>query len=280
MERIIRRALGSLDPYANVATWNTETAQSWIRALELRADSPEQRHLRRFLAKIAHVSPGDTVVEVGCGTGALLLDLITEVGKTGKVIGIEPQRSLLAVARAKLEAPHEVMEGRAECIPLDDGVAAATFAQTVLIHLPLQTALLALKEMARVTRPAGCVVSIDHDGDTWIVDHPNRELTRRIVHFNSDQRFADGWRGRQLRRLFTEAGLTEVTVSPWVHMDTARPSYLFSLAERIANAAKDAQVISAEECNSWLDELNSTADRGLFFSSITFFIAVGQKNTL
>lgn len=44
--------------------------------------------------------------------------------------------------------------------------------------------------MTRVVRPKRYVMSVDHDSDTWSIDHPDRDLTRAIIHFNSDQRFA------------------------------------------------------------------------------------------
>jgi hypothetical protein len=83
-----------------------------------------------------------------------------------------------------------------------------TLAQTVLIHLS-QTALgQVLTEAQRVLAPGGRMVSADQDGDTWTIDHPDRDTTRRIVRFNSDRRYADGWTGRKLARLFLEAGFS------------------------------------------------------------------------
>jgi hypothetical protein len=53
-------------------------------------------------------------------------------------------------------------------------------------------------------------VSANQDTETWVVDHPDRSLTRRLVQFYADQRFADGWTGRRLRSLFLHAGLIDV----------------------------------------------------------------------
>lgn len=60
------------------------------------------------------------------------------------------------------------------------------------------------------TRSGGRVVSANQDTETWVVDHPDRSLTRRLVQFYADQRFADGWTGRRLRSLFLHAGLIDV----------------------------------------------------------------------
>lgn len=121
------------------------------------------------------------------------------------------------------------------------------------------------------------MLSVDQDGDTWIIDHPDRELTRHIVRFNSDQRYADGWRGRQLRRLFLEAGLVYVQVHCWVHIDTDASSYLFGMAERLAFAASEAGVVDKEEAIRWIHDLRDLAVQGKFFSSMNYYACVGVR---
>ena len=131
--------------------------------------------------------------------------------------------------------------------------------------------------MVRVVRRGGRVISCDQDGDTWTIDHPMRELTRRTVRFNSDQRYADGWTGRRLYRFFRAVGLKDVEVETLVHADTDKSSYLFGMAERIANAAAEAEEISWEDCRKWLEKLNELADKNDFFSSINYYICVGVR---
>lgn len=148
-----------------------------------------------------------------------------------------------------------------------------------LIHLPQDVLEQTLAEMVRVVRRdgSGRVVSCDQDGDTWAIDHPDRELTRRIIRFNSDQRYADGWTGRKLHRFFRAAGLKNVQVETLVHVDTEKSSYLFGMAERIANAAAEAGEISVEESLKWIEQLNESAAAGNFFSSINYYICVGIR---
>lgn len=106
---------------------------------------------------------------------------------------------------------------------------------------------------------------------------PDRKLTRRIVRFNSDQRYADGWTGRRLRRFFRAAGLKETEVETLVQVDTEKSSYLFGMAERIANAAAEVGEISPQECRKGLEQLNESAEGGNFFSSINYYICVGIR---
>ena len=193
--------LGTFDAFRDVTAWNDETARKWIDALNLRATSRDQRALRSLLLELASLAPGDAVVEIGCGTGALLCELAQIVGREGRVVGFEPQPLLAEAARQRVAAAGFAAIAAVECataeqLPIDRDAVAACLAQTVLIHLPDAVLRRVLREMARVVRPGGRVVSVDQDGDTWTIDHPDRELTRRFVRFNSDQRYADGWTRR------------------------------------------------------------------------------------
>lgn len=272
--------LGTYDAFKDATSWDEKNARMWVDALNLRAVSPDQIALRKRLVNLANLQLGDTAVEIGSGTGALLGDLSRAVGASGKAIGIEPQIVLAEAARVRISNENLsaiVQTESAEKLSIESETAAACLAQTVLIHLPPDVLRRTLSEMARIVRRGGRVISCDQDGDTWTIDHPDREMTRRIIKFNSDQRYADGWTGRRLRRLFTAAGLKEVKVETLVHTDTENSSYLFGMAERITNAAVEAGEIELNECQKWLGQLNEQATNGDFFSSINYYICVGVR---
>src|SRR3990167_4406486 len=48
--------------------------------------------------------PGETILDVGCGTGVNVFAISKLVGPTGKVIGIDNSDAMLALARAKAAA--------------------------------------------------------------------------------------------------------------------------------------------------------------------------------
>lgn len=274
--------LGMHDVFRNVTSWDEATAADWASALELRASAEDQRTVRRRLLERAGLCPGQTVVEIGCGVGVLLSECAAAVSPGGRVIGVEPQPVLADRARTRLSAARrsvgfELRTDSAGHLGLPEGTADACIAQTVLIHLPKAVLKAAIGEMARVTKPGGRVLSLDQDGDTWVIDHPDRETTRQIVRFNSDQRFADGWTGRGLRRFFVEAGFQDVTIEVWNHVDTEKSSYLFGSCVRLAKAAMEAGCIAPPQCSDWLQSLDERASRGLFFSSISYFLVTARR---
>nr|WP_305794307.1 methyltransferase domain-containing protein [Halomarina rubra] len=67
------------------------------------ATAPGVAEWRRTAADALDLSAGDTVVEMGCGTGANLPFLRERVGPDGRVLGIDLTRPLLGRARDRVE---------------------------------------------------------------------------------------------------------------------------------------------------------------------------------
>lgn len=104
------------------------------------------------VAAAAGAAPGQRVLDVACGTGALALALAERVGRAGSVVGLDANPEMLAVARRK-PAPIEWIEGAAEALPLAEHSFDAVASQFGLMFFRDRAA--ALREMMRVLRPGG-----------------------------------------------------------------------------------------------------------------------------
>src|SRR4051794_12655910 len=114
---------------------------------------------RRALAEAAlDAQPGETVVDVGCGPGFYVLDLLERVGAEGSVVGIDPAPAMLAMASRRVEGRPgaRLLEGTATSLPLPDASADRALAVQVFEYLPDVDA--ALAEFKRVLRPGGRIV--------------------------------------------------------------------------------------------------------------------------
>jgi hypothetical protein len=97
----------------------------------------------------AELSPGDAVLDVGCGTGRALPALRAAVGPAGTVIGLDLTDEMLQVARAQGRAMlATLIIGDARRMPLADRVLDSIFAAGLIMHLPDVPA--GLAELARV----------------------------------------------------------------------------------------------------------------------------------
>jgi SAM-dependent methyltransferase len=109
------------------------------------------------------LTPGERVVDIGCGAGFDTLIAADQVGPTGRVVGVDMTPEMLAKARravAELGLDHvEVREGLAERLPVDDGWADVVISNGVINLCADKAAVFA--EIRRVLRPGGVLQFAD-----------------------------------------------------------------------------------------------------------------------
>lgn len=128
---------------------------------EARPD-PYDRHVGRYgpplaaaLIAAAGVGPGQRALDVGCGVGALTIELARVLGE-GSVVAVDPSEDAVETCRARVSEA-EVSVAAVEQLPFDDASFDAALAQLVinLVDDPAAGA----REMARVVRPGGVVAA-------------------------------------------------------------------------------------------------------------------------
>jgi len=98
----------------------------------------------------AHVSTGQTVLDVACGTGVLTRDAYKRVGKSGQVIGLDINEGMLNVAKQS-NTEIDWRQGNAENLPFDDNHFDAVVSQFALMFFENRGT--AINEMLRVLKP-------------------------------------------------------------------------------------------------------------------------------
>ena len=83
----------------------TEARQSYnklSRWYDLLAGGSEDKY-RRMGLDLLNAKPGETILEIGCGTGSSLVDLAHAVGQDGTILGMDISNGMLAQAAAKIK---------------------------------------------------------------------------------------------------------------------------------------------------------------------------------
>ncbi len=275
------REKGRLSPWRNSGSLSEQQAREHAGRLELRANSESEIAAREEYVRLLAVSPGERVLDVGCGTGAATRTLAKGVAPNGRVTGIDPSGELLKISReladkAGLGALIDWKEADCRKLPFPDASFDAVMAATTLSHVDGFER--ALAEMVRVTRPGGRVGIFDVDGDMTLFAHPNRELTRRIVASYSDLGWVNGLLVRELPGLLEGLGVANVKAKAFMPLETS--GYYAVRAERAAEAAATAGMITADELAGWLKTLREQIAAKRFLGGQVHLFVWGARPSL
>lgn len=102
--------------------------------------------------------PHRSILDVGCGTGALLQAVRTKFPEA-RCAGLDLSEHMLTVAREKLDPSVLLKQGEAARLPFDSSSFEAVICNDSFHHYPQPKQ--ALREMARVLRPGGVLLLSD-----------------------------------------------------------------------------------------------------------------------
>ena len=205
-------------------------------------------------------------LDLGCGGGAVTLEIAQLIVPTGDVIGIDQDAPMLASAR-QAAADHGLTNVTFRALNVDDWDEPATydvvFCWFLLQHLSQPVDLLC--RMWAAVRPGGVIIVEDADFDGWCCHPANEGFTfflrtyaQVLAHRGGDHAI-----GRKLYRYFLDASIAEPCV------DLVYPAYIagegkllaLSTLEATAEAIVSEGLASTDEVNAALAQLGEiTAD--------------------
>ena len=163
------------------------------------------RVFREQLARLAHLAEGESVLDIGCGTGTLAIVAKRQVGAAGKVFGIDASPAMIARASSKAaKAGIDVSfkNAVAEALPFPDAQFDVVLSTLMLHHLPRKVRELCSREIRRVLKPQGRVLVVDFGV-------PQRK-SGFLAHFHRHGHVDP----REIITLLDEAGLRSVESGP------------------------------------------------------------------
>jgi ubiquinone/menaquinone biosynthesis C-methylase UbiE len=153
------------------------------------------RELKLRTANLADIQPGEQVLDVGCGTGTLAIE-VARRWSAGRVSGVDPGPQQIARARSKAtrrNLPISFQIGVIEQLPFPDQSFNVVFSTLMMHHLPAPLKRQGLAEIARVLKAGGRLVIADFTH--------KKERQGQAVRFH-----AGGSRMHDLAALLKDAG--------------------------------------------------------------------------
>ena len=162
---------------------------------------------REKVLNLGRVASGESVLDVGCGTGTLAIAAKKRVGNEGTVHGLDASIEMLASAEKKAtKAGVEVFfkSGLAEALPFPDAQFDVVLSTVMLHHLPQKARRQCVTEIHRVLKQDGRVLVVDFEG----FSDQKRSL---LSHFHRPHGHV---RAQDIVALLAEAGLKTIESGP------------------------------------------------------------------
>jgi SAM-dependent methyltransferase len=138
-----------------IGVWN-DMAEVYVREIDARFRSVVDHVLER-----AALKPGERILDLGTGTGAVALSSAPRIAPDGHVIGVDISPEMLTLARARAAgaglANISFAEGRAEALPAKSSSQDVVLASLSLMYVIDRAA--AAREIARVLKPGGRLIA-------------------------------------------------------------------------------------------------------------------------
>ena len=205
-------------------------------ALTLSADEIQRYTMMAELARaaeselwdIAGLTTGAVVADVGCGPGGMFPALVSAIGPSGRLVGVDGTASTAAAAQALVDANGwtnvTTQTGQATDTGLEPGTFDVVMMRHVLAHNgPIEQEI--VSHLATLLRPGGCVYLVDIDGTALRFlpyDEDADDLNNAYLRFHA-ARGNDLMVGLRLRDLVTTAGLEPVEYRGWYNIVNPPP---------------------------------------------------------
>jgi arsenite methyltransferase len=253
--------------------------ESLVEQLEQLYRTRDVRRRRRLVQDALGAQPGERILDVGCGPGFYVAELLDQVGPQGTVVGVDASAQMLAVAARRCEGRPNVAfhEGDATSLPVADGSFDAALCVQVLEYVTRPA--VALAEMHRVLKPGGRLVVWDVDWATvsWHSTDPAR-MARALQAW--DEHLADPSLPRTLTRHLRAAGFAGVGVEGHAFAtnelspETYGGASLGLIEQYVAGAGR----LGPREAKAWADEQRALGARGEFYFACVQFCFTAERS--
>jgi ubiquinone/menaquinone biosynthesis C-methylase UbiE len=137
---------------------------SWYDPLMTVLTAGHEKKLRQMEIELSRIRQGNSVLEIGCGTGTLTLAAKEQAGSSGRVAGIDIAPEMVAKAKKKAArngADVSFTEGSIAAIPFPEKSFDVVMCSFMIFHMPGDVQKEGITEIFRVLKPGGHLFVFD-----------------------------------------------------------------------------------------------------------------------
>jgi SAM-dependent methyltransferase len=272
--------MAARDPHRFVNELDNAAVERLIARLESRAkDKVFARLFDKYAAQLT-LSPLAQVLEVGCGTGAIVRLLAHRGDFSGKVFGVDQSLTFIEAARRfaqdeNLSDRVDFRVGDAHRLDFSPATFDAVIAHTLISHVT--EPITVLREMVRVVRPGGTVAIFDGDYASLTYAFPDHDIGHQMDVALVNATFTNPLVMRDLPRLLPEVGLKMTAAWGDAVVEIGNGSYFKSFAETYAPSVIRAGLLPAETVEAWLIAQRHSMENGTFFASCNYYTYLARR---
>jgi arsenite methyltransferase len=233
---------------------------------------------RRIVREALAASPGERILDAGCGPGFYCDELVGDVGDSGSVVGVDGSAAMLALAARRCARHDNVAFHEADVVSLPVPDASFDAVLSVQVQEYVADATAGLTELYRALRPGGRAVVFDIDWATLSLHSDDPARTDRVLRA-WDEHLAHRSLPSTLAPRLRSVGFEEVGMRAYAFAtaDFDPDSYGAALLPFIGAFVPGRQGVTEQEARAWVDGQRELGERGEFYFAITQFCFTARK---